>query len=41
MWFFTREPTSVLSIWLRPKVYVFGISFTIASGLLFGAMDAA
>jgi hypothetical protein len=40
MWFFTREPTSVPSIWLRPKVYVFGISFAIASRLRFGAMYA-
>jgi hypothetical protein len=28
------------SIWLRPKVYVFGISFATASRLRFGAMDA-
>jgi hypothetical protein len=41
MWFFTREPTSVLSIWLQPKVYVFGISFATASRLLFGAMNVA
>jgi hypothetical protein len=40
MWFFTREPTSVLSIWLQLNVYVFGISFATASRLLFGAMDA-
>jgi hypothetical protein len=40
MWFFSREPTSVPSIWLRPKVYVFGISFVTASRLRFGAMDA-
>jgi hypothetical protein len=38
MWFFTREPTSVPSIWLRPKVYVFGISFATESSLRFGAM---
>jgi hypothetical protein len=40
MRFFTREPTLVLSIWLRPNVYVFGISFATASRLLFGAMYA-
>jgi hypothetical protein len=40
MWFFTREPTSVLSIWLRPQVYVFGISFATASCILSGAMYA-
>jgi hypothetical protein len=40
MRFFTREPTSVPSIWLRPKVYVFGISFVPASRLLYGAMNA-
>jgi hypothetical protein len=40
MWFFWSEPTSVPSIWLRPKVYVFGISFATASRLRFGAMDA-
>jgi hypothetical protein len=38
MRFFTREPTSVLSIWLRPNVYVFWISLTTASRFLFGAM---
>jgi hypothetical protein len=38
MRFFTREPTSVSSIWLQPKVYVFGISFATASHLRFGAM---
>jgi hypothetical protein len=40
MRFFTREPTSVPLIWLRPKVYVFGISFVTASRLRFGAMNA-
>jgi hypothetical protein len=30
----------VLSIWLRPNVYVFAISFAAASRLLFGAMRA-
>jgi hypothetical protein len=40
IWFFMREPTSVPSIWLRPKVYVFGISFATASHLHFGAMYA-
>jgi hypothetical protein len=40
MRFFTREPTSVPSIWLRLKVYVFGISFVPASRLHFGAMNA-
>jgi hypothetical protein len=40
MRFFTREPTSVLSIWLRPNVYVFAISFATTSRLLFAAMYA-
>jgi hypothetical protein len=40
MRFFTREPTSVLYIWLRPNVYVFWISFATASRLRFGAMYA-
>jgi hypothetical protein len=40
MRFFTRELTSVPSIWLRPKVYVFVISFVTASRLRFGAMNA-
>jgi hypothetical protein len=40
MRFFTREPTSVLSIWLQPNMYVFGISFATASRLLFEAMYA-
>jgi hypothetical protein len=40
MRFFSREPTSVPSIWLRPKVYVFGISFVTTSHFRFRAMDA-
>jgi hypothetical protein len=40
MRFFTREPTSVPSIWRQPKEYVFGISFVTASRLRFGAMNA-
>jgi hypothetical protein len=38
--FFTEESTSVLSIWLRPNVYVFAISLATTSRLRFGAMCA-
>jgi hypothetical protein len=40
MRFFTSDATSVLSIWLRPNVYVFAISLATASRLRFGAMSA-
>jgi hypothetical protein len=40
MRFFTNESTSVLSIWLRPNMYVFAISLATASRLRFGAMSA-
>jgi hypothetical protein len=40
MRFFRRELTSVPSIWLRPKVYVFGISFATAFAFASCALNA-